>query len=98
MAPRSRASSSSATIFELTPSPRPNSHSLALHLLRRAWLVVLMATLAGVTAWLTVSGQNDVYEAKVTSVLRPAPSLDAAEVPDAVRNLSSDSGQLRTTV
>jgi hypothetical protein len=73
-------------------------HPLAHHLLRRLWLIVLLAALAGVTAWMTLQGQEDVYQARLEYVLRPAASLDPAEVPDAVRNLSSNSGQFKTTL
>ena len=64
------------------------------HFARRVWLVILLALVAGLTAWAVSQAGDPIYETRLTFVVRPDQDLSDDQVPDAVRNL----GELRTTV
>ena len=56
--------------------------------LRRSWLIVALAALAGAAAWYLVRDEGQRYEQTVSYVMRPRSNLDANEVSDVLEALS----------
>jgi capsular polysaccharide biosynthesis protein len=71
---------------------------LAILFTRRVWIVALLGVAAGLTAWFLAGRQQSVYEQTSSFVLRPGAVLTDAQVPDATRGLSQDSGQVGNTI
>lgn len=67
-------------------------------LVQRLWLVVLLAVLAGVSAWALTRGGTETYEREVVFVLRPSAQVRDVQIPDAVRGIASQDSQLVHTV
>ena len=61
-------------------------------------LLVALPLLAAVVAWPVVTSRGEAYERTMVFVVRPSPSLDPSQVPDAVRGVGQESSQLVFTV
>lgn len=67
-------------------------------MLRRWWLILALALLAGATAFALTRNAVDTYQREATFVLRPGDDLEDAQIPDAVRGISQQDAQLVQTV
>jgi hypothetical protein len=65
-------------------------------LLRRLWLVVALAVLAGGLAWLQARNDTVTYEQTLSFVLRPAAGVPAMEIDDALDGLASGETMVET--
>lgn len=66
-------------------------------ILRRSWLIVLLAVAAAMAAWLTTRGQESVYERTLSFVVRPGPGT-SSQVYDGYRSQAGENGRLVTTM
>lgn len=67
-------------------------------LLRRIWLLVALAAVAGITVFLTTRGADVVYERTTVFVLRPSALIEDAQIPDAIRGIAQQDSQLIHTI
>jgi capsular polysaccharide biosynthesis protein len=67
-------------------------------LLRRIWLLVGLAAVAGLAAFFTTRGGEVVYERTTVFVLRPSALIQDAQIPDALRGIAQQDSQLIQTV
>jgi hypothetical protein len=67
-------------------------------ILRRLWVVALLALVAGLTAWLTTRGQEKLYDRTLSFVVRPGQALTDSQVPDATRGLAQENGRIANTI
>lgn len=68
-------------------------------LARRAWLILGLAVLAGLTAFvITRGGEEAIYEERAVFVLRPSAAIEDAQIPDAIRGIAQQDSQLIHTV
>jgi hypothetical protein len=65
-------------------------------LLRRSWLVIVLAGLGGLLAWSQVRDQPVVFEQTVSFAVRPAQGLPLDEVDEALDNLNADGAVIGT--
>ncbi len=65
---------------------------------RRKWLLLGLALLAGLTAFVLTRNVADTFERKAVFVLRPGADISDAQIPDAVRGISQQDAQLVQTV
>ena len=70
----------------------------ARHVVGRARLIALAAAVAGLCVWLLVHDDPKTYERTLTFVILPSASLDAGEIPDALRSLDQQNSQISGTM
>lgn len=70
----------------------------AAFLLRRSWLIVLLALAGAAVGWLFATTVPEQYQRTAVFVVRPQAGLEAGSVPDAVRGLAQQDSQLVRTI
>jgi capsular polysaccharide biosynthesis protein len=65
-------------------------------LLRRSWLVVLLAAAAGVNGWIAVKDDPKIYEHSVRFVLGASERVQPVHIPDAIRSLDEEGPVVHT--
>jgi capsular polysaccharide biosynthesis protein len=65
-------------------------------LLRRSWLVILLAAAAGVNGWIAVKDDPKIYEHSVHFVLGPSARVQPVNIPDAIRSLDEEGPVVHT--
>jgi capsular polysaccharide biosynthesis protein len=65
---------------------------------RRIWLIALLVVLAQVATWFVTRNDPEVYEETAAFVIRPSTAIEAKQIPDALRGISAQDGELPQTV
>jgi hypothetical protein len=65
---------------------------------RRIWLIALLVVLAQLVTWYMTRDNVDVFEQKAVFVIRPSTTIPDQQIPDALRGISAQDGELPHTV
>ena len=68
------------------------------NVVRRAWLLVLLAAAAGTLTWFLVRDDPKTYERTLSFVILPSERLDVGQIPDALRSLDQQNSQISGTI
>lgn len=76
----------------------PVAATPARNVVRRTWLLVVLAIAAGAITWFLVRDDPKTYERTLTFVILPSAKLDVGEIPDALRSLDQQNSQISGTI
>lgn len=80
------------------PPASADERTPARHMLHRAWLIAASALIAALLVWVLLRDNPKTYERTLTFVILPSASLEAGEIPDALRSLDQQNSQISGTM